>query len=999
MSKSNPLRPGHLPVVLVGISVVAIAIGVLWRQAGRDATALADAQQQASPEQTASQWAAALRREGKDLRPVATGIPEGRAGLTITLGRADLATHQLHLRSTSDDRRWLYVDGDGQVHNGGGLLGAVNKTVELLLTPSGLTAFVDDRPLVTETSLWEAQWVVLPDAGPPPKARAIPQVAVRDDFMREELEPHPYARVTAGTVALAQHGGGMAKTVDQEADPSFQRAVNPFSVHASDGGQLTYNVHTPARWGDAHAEACFYFGVPKTGHIIDRATLPTGTDMMLAMGPDGGLQIAFGWSGSAGCFVLRSRSGSAPWRVLERWQEKRPPLTNWVKIALECRRGYQVVGLLDDVPVLSADLPGRLRGPFHVLGGKGLVEFDDVRAWSLPTPAAKAASLLVRSRQFAGKDRKGKADPEEFDEWASSSHAFKRVSWRDAASGIPQAAIVTGAGIIGDFVCESPAKPLASVLPGVIHRIGLYAARTDRPVDPRTDQPAWVIQAVRTENGWSVRKRAGEFAGPDSDQPVPELVVARRADSGNRMCLRVSGRWLPLSDPLPGPVYLAIVRTVDPRSGRRFLLAPKPKDHVVHCANLVHELFEDAPSAWSWVDGAFRMDCRWACQNQWNFMACGSTGLPRMTSKRVFTGDQVHDSFMCFRATFPWDAGDATFQYDSDADRANGFARLKAAGAWYNRHDLNVSFCSDGRDPLSGYCVIFGGEGNQVTRLLRRGVVVAESRRLEHLIPKGDSFMIVHYPWWHLTLRKTGARVQILLDGEPMFDYTDPEPIAGGHIGFWSVRNGFAISRVSSMAEEITWDAHVSYVSNSTEGSWTPLVQDAVHLTTAAKTRLTQVTNTFGGGFFAVRHVPPQPIDLRQTPRLELPLRLGPGVRVSLHLEIGGKPFMVRVGDSPLTGIKAFLVPGSEKGECFQLQPLPEFAVRARHCLAEIPSPEGVLQLDLLAALRKLAGEGVEPVLTCLTVGNSSNSGYLMAGNGANVAGSTYSIGPPRFSK
>ena len=71
------------------------------------------------------------------------------------------------------------------------------------------------------------------------------------------------------------------------------------------------------------------------------------------------------------------------------------------------------------------------------------------------------------------------------------------------------------------------------------------------------------------------------------------------------------------------------------------------------------------------------------------------------------------------------------------------------------------------------------------------------------------------------------------------------------------------------------------------------------------------------GVFFAVRHVPEEPIDLRDTPHLELPLKLGPGARVGLHLEIGGEPFIVPLGDGPLAGIKAFLVPGAgSPSEC-----------------------------------------------------------------------------------
>ena len=34
----------------------------------------------------------------------------------------------------------------------------------------------------------------------------------------------------------------------------------------------------------------------------------------------------------------------------------------------------------------------------------------------------------------------------------------------------------------------------------------------------------------------------------------------------------------------------------------------------------------------------------------------------------------------------------------------------------------------------------------------------------------------------------------------------------GGHVGFWSVRNGFALARVTSSADRLGWDPHVLYV-------------------------------------------------------------------------------------------------------------------------------------------------------------------------------------------
>lgn len=941
-----------------------------------------------------------LARQGKHLLPISTAAPKGRAGQTLALRLADLKLHQLYLRNPADDRSWLYANENGRINTRDGQIAAVTESVELLMVPSGVSLFIDDTPLKTDTVRWEVFWVSPPNAGAPPNAKVIPVLSVRDDFMRKDLETHPYARITAGTVRLAQRGGGMPSNSAEEADPNFQRAVNAFSVQASNGSRLTYRVHSASQWGDVHAEARFYFGIPRTGRVIDRDTRPTGTDMLVVMGAEDGLQAAFGWSGKEARFVLKRRLGNGPWSVVGRWQKKHPPLTNWVKIGLECRRGYQVKGILDSVAVLSADLPARLRGPFHIQGGKGLTEFDDVHAWSLPTPTLEPAPLLIRSRNFSGKQRKRKADPKEFDEWASSSHAFIRTRWQEEGNKARCAAIVTGAALLGDFVCRSPAVPLPKKPQEVTYRFALYRPKPDGSADIQTDIPAWALRAHRSTDGWVVERREGTFAGPDADFATPELVLARRAESGGRICLRIGDRWSPLSEPLPGPLYLAIIRVLDRRFGHRFVLSPYPAHHIVHCTNLVHELFEEAPTAWNWVDGAFRMDCRWACQNQWNFMACGSTGLPYLTSKRVFSGDQVHEAFMSLRAMFPWDAGDTSFQYDADQDRANKFPRLIAANGWYNRHDLNVSFCSDGRNPLSGYSVIFGGSDNTVTRLLRRGVPVEETRQSRFLFSRAASFMVVHYPWWKFTVTKTGARIRVFLDDSLMFDYTDPKPIDGGHIGFWSVRNGFPISRISSMAQGITWEPHAFYVNDDgTDSAWRPLVRDAVTIQSEPGTDRVRVTNTFGGGFFAVRYVPDNPVDLEQTPRLELPLRPGPGTRVSLHLQIGGRPFIVRLGDCPLTGIKAFLVPVSEKGECFQIPTIPETVVRSRYCLAELPANTGTVQLDLLEALRNLAGESVKPVLSCLTIGNSSNADYLLAGHGGNAAGSTYTIAPPRFSK
>ena len=964
-----------LAAVLVSVAL-ALAVGGAWpwRSGPSDAETLETR----------------FHEEGRTLSEIRLGIRAGRAGKTVLIDRRLLSTHELYLQAPESGSDFVHVDRDGRVSRRGRTLGVMKERGELLVTPSGVTLFVDGKPLPVDLTHWRAFAVAAPGAPCSKVMRDIPRVLLLDDFMREEVEAGE-ARVSGGNVRSVQHGGGMAASDSEEADPSYERAVNPFSVFASGCGTLTYEIPASARWGDVHAEARFYFGAPKTGNVVDQNTLPVKTDMLVVQGAADGHQVAFGWSGGARTFVLQTRTQGGKWRVLERWKGARPALTNWVKIGLRVIRGHLAEAILDDVPVLEADVGVRIRGPFHVVSGPGLIEFDDVRAWSLPEQPKEGTPLLVESRQFAGKRRSNQGDPEQFDEWAASANAFTRLRWQDDARGVRTAAIIYSMPLMGDFWYEAiEHSAVSGPLPAGVYRLSLFRPDERGAVDVRRDVPAYSVEAVKHDRGWTVSLDAG-------DREVEHLQLARLREHNDRLCLKIEDRWAPLSPPLPGPAHLAVLRSQQRKSGHRVLFSPSPNHHVVRCRNLVHELFERAPSDWSWIDGSFRMDCRWACQDQWNFMACGSPRLPYMTSKRTFAGDQLHEYFICLRAVFPWDAGDASFVYDSVADRANGFRIFKRNHGWYNRRDLNFSFCSDGRNPLSGYSVVFGGEDNRETRLMRRDRVVARNRDSQFLFSRSSSHRSVHWQWWKFTVRKFGTRIRVLLNDALLFDYADPEPVKGGHIGFWSVRNGFALSRVTSIAERTGHEPQVLYVADDDRARWRPLVRDSVLLTSGPDSSLLRVTNTSGGGFFAVRHEPRRPVDLTKTPILKLPIRLGENIAVNLHLHIGGRSSFVRLGDAPLAGMKALLTPEFERGECFQLRTIPEAEIRRSRCLAEVPAHGDVVRIDLLERIDSLPGVRPTPTLTSLTVGNSSNEDYLLAGRGRNMAGSYYLVGEPAF--
>jgi hypothetical protein len=257
----------------------------------------------------------------------------------------------------------------------------------------------------------------------------------------------------------------------------------------------------------------------------------------------------------------------------------------------------------------------------------------------------------------------------------------------------------------------------------------------------------------------------------------------------------------------------------------------------------------------------------------------------------------------------------------------------------------------------------------------------------------------VHWNWWKFTVRLIDGHVLVRLNDQVMLQYDDPEPLTRGHVGFWSVRNGFAISRVSSSAERMDVEPHILYVREDAPSCWQPVLKDGVLLSAGPGPGLTRVTQQVGAGFFAVRHTPPQPVDLRTRPIFELPLSVEDGTRVAVHFFIGGQSFILDVGKAPLNGIKSFLTPQYERGECFRLPAFSEQELRRNSSLGQVDIEDGLVRIDLLAALGKLGAfsGGRQPLLEMVALGNTSNSDYLLAGSAGNAAGASYAVGVPRF--
>jgi hypothetical protein len=867
----------------------------------------------------------------------------------IRFDRQTLARHPLYLKNPASDDDFTVVGSDGTVSRSGLTVPLKwQGGAELVVTRKRQTLFLGTHPLRENFAEWEVYWVSRDHLPPTLETADGTPFDMYDGFMRENLTGSKW-KTSSGQWTLKKFGGGAPTTEAQAESIDFQRAVNAFALTGS-GGVLTYEDDIGSH---SHAEACFFFGsIQNSRQELDQ--LPA-SDMQVILGELDGLHVSFGWVAAEGAFRLRSRNGDGVWTTLGGLDNWRPAVSNWAKIAIELENGYFVRGMLDGKTVVEMPLRTRLSGAMHLMVGAEPVLIDDVRVWTLPKPGERAAPVFVKSRNFAGKDDKPKSDPEQFGQWARSEDIFTYGTATDE-KGVMWRGMTTRRPLFGDFDYESvPFHADAGDLPVGDYTIEILPAPESSVGVPPA---AMAFTASRSKDGWT----SAHPAWPAGQQ---EFTLRLRRQAGE-LSLHAGGKWHVLGI-LEGACRVRVGRAY---AEKITMVSPRPEHHMIRCANLVNEFFEEAPTDWAWVDGRFRMDIRWACQNQWNFMACDSTEVPYMTSRRLFEGDQEHEFYMSLRPLI---------------DRAVG---------WYVRRDISFSFCTDGRNPMSGYAVVLGAENNTKSMLLRKGEVVAVTPKF--LVPGGVAIQNVHWKWWNFEVHKYGKKITVLLDDKVMFEYEDPEPIEGGHVGFWSVRNGFTMSRYIGKAERIGYDSDVLYVGNDTRSDdWQPLLRDSVTLTAENGERHTRVTPTVGAGRQAVRHIFDPPVDIATKSTLTLPLEIAESAKLNVYAQISGVPYVIPL-TSPLSKMRGMPTPAFDLKESYHSNYLPESLLKRRR-LTHFAHKNGRLFVNLKRSLSDLGVALDRAMLESLTIGNSSNAGYLMAGAWGNTTASSYAVGTPEL--
>jgi len=969
-----------------------------------------------------------LTEQGCKLAPLSTELEDGVSVVRYELQAPELLAG-FYLRNTAERRAMLFqkippktaaaakpaADGLLTADRPGML--SIYPTVIIRSSSDDGTVSVSVRTQRPPVMGWEAFEIIAPEAAaepaaakadtppatappataPPATAEPVPavppharrSVAVRtavhefevaDGFMRKTLAQDDGWKIVSGQWAYNQHGGGLPSSDAEAASMAFQRAANPFSVvgTATGGTPAVISYDTPVAHGDSYvADARFYFGASGAQQGMGKA-YPVAT-FVIAQGELDGRHVGFGWSNSIGRWVLCLRTKTEPWQVLNTWPE-RPPRLNWIRVGVGIAEGHVAIAYLDGRELGRVDLGVMVSGNFHVHAGSAgaKIEFDDVSVRPhVDRRADLGRPIFAKSRSFSEKSSADRGhDPLEFEYWAKGTNAFICASGADPALGLDIPRATDRFPMYSDFTYRSTPELAPGEYRFIVLRKQVAQEAGDKLAEFRFQkvEGGWVTpvqQAAGAANHPAANppaanppaanpRAANPAAGgpqPAGEPPVFTLEFGRRDGEFGQI---KDNAWKSLGFAHVGPVHLMIV----PPAKTTFEI----EQHELYSKSMFHAMFEQAPSDWYWVDGQFGMNFRWACQPGWNFMGGKSAALAATFSKAAYYGEQEVECYFALSMVVP----------------ANQY--------YYLRRDFGLSFCTDGRNLDSGYTLVFGGWNNTKTALFKRGLELASVNTPQFLFPVGTDHGQVHKLWWNFDFAKRDKRVVVKLNGNVMFSVDDPDPIDGGQIGFWTVGNGFVVSRANIVAEkEVRHPEKALLPYQEIEGVWSSPLCDGVML--RQDRQGFYVENPLSGGMFAARTV--CPVDLARTPVLELPLHLDDDAKVNLHIEMDGRPWLVKM-TAPVEQMCFVLGPGSDAAFPFGRPTIAGPGLDAI-VLGEARPQGGILRVDLGAMLKKKGiGLGGQKQIF-LTVGNTSNSGYLLAGFGGNHAGTKYWVGQPKW--
>lgn len=399
--------------------------------------------------------------------------------------------------------------------------------------------------------------------------------------------------------------------------------------------------------------------------------------------------------------------------------------------------------------------------------------------------------------------------------------------------------------------------------------------------------------------------------------------------------------------------------------------------------------FSAAPTDWIARSGEWNATNRWTCSPQWSWYGGYSLeGVAALWNKREFVGDITVELYCAFKM------------------------RLNRNPTYLHPNDVNITICGDGANLDSGYAFIIGGEDNRWTRIMRGTRVLAETRDPKALWPIYEngqpSTYEWHRKWWALRVRKSGSTLQIYFDENLVLEATDPQPLPGGRVALWVLRNDLITPRVKIYYEKeklprsplppspspllaqtkinepgivLTSATHPSIQNDFENGLGRVVSRDEdqgaicslVPDDPSGKGHCLQIANRAAGGHFGVNFVSEE-FKASQFPILAFDYRITPEAKVNFYLTThNGQRYEII-----FNGCKE-PAPG-----CIRLGAIEPVIADGQWHHAEF---------DLLGALQRLLGPNLSTSrVSDLWAGNLNNEGYLLAGFGGNRTGTTWHL-------
>ena len=343
------------------------------------------------------------------------------------------------------------------------------------------------------------------------------------------------------------------------------------------------------------------------------------------------------------------------------------------------------------------------------------------------------------------------------------------------------------AGAIDVDSWAGPATPWEAdaLVPGLFWRSGAFygdvGLRFDLPAlpeggqatllldgDGQTPDAGYTLNLRRVGAGAHVQlRRAGKVLGLVSAPAGKECTLSLRRE-GTQVVGLIDGAIVVKAPYVAGPG----------RNRLAFHVAGfRPRISMIKAwsANVRDYTFDSAPVDW-WVgSGEWDVTNRWSCTPDWSWFGGYSADVAAIWHKQALEGNVTLDFY----------AGPKML---GKAGGGQGKSERFAA--------FNAALCGDGRNVESGYAFV-AGANDAGARLLRKGQLVAENRQFQW-------FSRVHNRWGNIRAQKEGGRLRLLVEGQVVIEYNDPQPLLGGYAGVWTRNNAVMLPRITMYFEKAT---------------------------------------------------------------------------------------------------------------------------------------------------------------------------------------------------